>query len=406
MADGINIVVQMTIKSIIANFVPPFILQWWHKASSTQYSIIKNPEDHFPKVCKVKDATWEKTYYPQLYGHCKEQCLEVLHPAQYFMEIENAMVYCDSDVVITDKGAYWDKFNDDEFVTWASPTDYNVVTFDRNNIWIRHFKKKEYVSGIVLSLLGTWSYHWGHFLISFISKFFCAGELGLLDQEITLLISEKEDKTILQILDDYLKKYPKVKLKFAKEFVDYKCEKLLFMPSTAPNFNGYKFRLDYPSVVPRYVIDNMNKYVVNPLIEKIKDNKTKYDKVFLPRPGSLRTLTNYEEVHNYFKSLGFVDIEGATLSIEEKADIFYHAKEIVALYGSSLQNTMFCNGARCLVLINYKMSTDTSLYIPQREHLSCWINLAGQDETSDYHSNYTISLEKIKKVYKDFIAFN
>ena len=44
-------------------------------------------------------------------------------------------------------------------------------------------------------------------------------------------------------------------------------------------------------------------------------------------------MTNYEEVHNYFKELkGHVDIEGADLSFEEKAGLFYHAKEIVGLY--------------------------------------------------------------------------
>ena len=57
-----------------------------------------------------------------------------------------------------------------------------------------------------------------------------------------------------------------------------------------------------------------------------------------------------------------------------------------------------------MVLINYKMSTDTSLYLQIRDHVADLVNVTGQDDSEWYHSNYYIPLEKIKKVYNERIA--
>lgn len=239
-------------------------------------------------------------------------------------------------------------------------------------------------------------------MFQYLSKLICACEAGILNQPITILLVKDEDPVIVEIVKSIIKKYPQANLKYTDYKVDYECEHLFCMPSAAPNFNDHHFRLDYPYMIPKHVLDKLNNYVIKPLTDKIKNNPVKYDKIFLPRK-SYRTLTNFSEIHDFFVSQGFVDIEGANLSVEEKADIFYHAKEIVGLYGSSFQNLMFCNGARCMVLTNYKMSTDAVLYLQIRSHISYLINVTGQDESDWYHSNFTIPLEKVKKVYFDKI---
>ncbi len=201
--------------------------------------------------------------------------------------------------------------------------------------------------------------------------------------------------------------FPNVKIKFAKPKVDYVCEELYFLPCFGSSFNDCKYRLDYPYYISSHVIDKIKHYVVNPIIDKIRYNKPKYEKIFLTRSLNFaknrRTLNNYEEVHNYFNSIGFVDIEGGQLSLEEKADIFYHAKEVVGLYGSAFVNLIFSNKAKCMVLNNYKMSTDTTVYLLIRDYVSCLVNVTGQDDNAEYHSNYYIPLEKVKKVYDERI---
>lgn len=392
----------MTIKKFILKLIPNYIKRIRRKILATNYCIIKKPETVLEIAFKIKDETWEDSYYPECYGHCKEQHLSVYNSAQYIYTANNAVIVSDSDVVITDLGVYWDKYNEEEFITWATPCDRNVMWFNRDNIGIRRYKRKETIEGRTLSLIGVWSIHWGHCMYQFLPKLFIAGEAGLFAKDMTILIDEKEDATILELVKRYLKDYPKAKIKYAKSNTEYCCKQLYFMPSLGSNFNDQKFRLDYPYFISSIVLKSIKKYVIDPTIDKVKNRVPKYDKIFLPR-GQVRTLVNYNEVHDYFLSLGYIDIEGANLTLEEKADIFYHAKEIVGLYGSALLNLMFCNQAKCMVLINYKMSTDTSLYIQIRDYVSTLVNVTGQDETDNYHSNFYIPLAKIKEAYNKYI---
>ncbi len=393
----------MEIKRIIRRCIPDRVVKWCKRIYSKTYPIINNPNDVFEIICKVKDNTWEDTYYPPCYGHCKEQHLEVLIPAEYIYKIKDGIVSYESDAVLTNKGVYWEKYNQDEFVTWAMPSDDNVTWYDHENIGIIRYRKEEYITGRTLSLVGVWAYHWGHCMYQFMPKLFSAGEAGLLNESINILVVENEDATIMEIIRSYLAGFPNAKIIFAKPKTEYKCETLYYMPNPGASFNEGKYRLDYPYYISRHVLDKTKKYVIDPLIERVKDNDTKYEKLFLHRGGRKRSLTNYDEVHEYFKSIGFHDIEGSALSLEQKADLFYHAKEIVACYGSALLNLMFCNQANLMVLINYKMSTDTSLYLQIRDYCNIVINVTGQDEKPDYHTNFYIPLEKIKMAYEEHI---
>ena len=383
--------------------IPETIIRHYKKAISRTYPIILNPNEVFEEVYKVKDDSWEDSYYPECYGHCKEQHLQVFIPAEYIYKTKKGIVCCNSDVVLTEQGAYWEKFNNEEFITWAKPCDSNVYWYDHENIGIKRHKKKEFISGRTLSMIGVWARHWGHCMYQFLPKLFSAGEAGLLNNPINILVVENEDPTIMEIINYYLSDFPNAKIVIAKSNIDYVCEELYFMPCPGSSFNDHQFRLDYPYYISRHVIDKIKKYVIDPLIERIKNNETKYEKLFLPRGGRMRSLTNYDEVHDYFIKLGFKDVEGSALTLEQKADLFYHAKEVVGSYGTALLNLMFSNKANCMVFINYKMSTDTSLYLQIRDYCNCVINVTGQDKDSSYHTDYYIPLEKIKNVYNEYI---
>lgn len=393
----------MEIKRMILRLLPEKLVKRLKRLYTDVYPIVIKPNEIFEMVYKIKDDTWEDTYYPEHYGHCKEQHLRVYVPAEYIYKTHNGIVSSDTDVVLTEKGAYWEKFNTEEFVTWAIPCDSNVSWYDFKNIGIKRFKERLLIPGKTLSLVGVWAFHWGHCMYQFLPKLFSAGEAGLLDNPINILVVENEDATIMEIIHNYLSTFPNAKLAFAKKNVEYMCEELYFAPSPGASFNGPKFRLDYPYYISRHVLDKTKRYIIDPLIEKVKNNETKYEKLFLPRGGRKRTLINYEEVHNYFKELGFVDVEGSALTLEEKADLFYHAKEIVCLQGSSMLNMMFCNQANCMVMLNYRMTTDTSLYLQIRDYLKTCIDVTGQDDSSEYHASYYIPLEKIKQIYNEYI---
>lgn len=404
----------MLIKKLVKRILPSGLIRLIRlvrekkrKWQSVTYPIVQYPESEFETVSKIKDETWEDTYYAEGYRHNREQHLQVFSPALYIFRTCKGVVNANSDVVLTDKGAYWCKYNQDEFLTWAVTSDGNVTWYDRNNIGIVKSKKQEFIPGKVLSLIGLWSNHWVHHFYEYLPKLFAAGEAGVLNQPIKLLIVENVDSNVKEAINNYLADFPLVEIQFAKYGIDYTCEDLYFIPNMGPCCSDYRFRLDYPFVIPKYVIDKVYQYVVNPIIEKVKNNKPKYDKLYMGRNNrsakNARTVSNEEEVSNYLKSIGYVDFEGAGLTLEEKADIIYHAKEIVAAFGSSLLNLMFSNKANCMVLGNYKFSIEPIFYCFVREKVGRYVYVTGQDEAAEYQCNYYIPLEKIKKVYDEYI---
>ena len=399
----------MLFKRILHSILPHILIKYfkhlrlvYYKSTGCKLKLITDPKKSLEVVCKIKDATWEDSYYPECYGHCKEQHLSVFTKEEYIFKASDAIVCNDSDVVITNEGVYWDKFNNEEFITWADPADRNVISYSNNHIILKKNKKNKYISGNVLSLLGVWAYHWGHCMYQFLPKLFAAGEAGLLDNPITVLLPHNEDKTIIDIVIRYLESFPNTKIVYAYDDIDYTCEALYFMPSPGSNFNNPLYRLDYPYYISKHVLDKIKKYVVNPIIEKVKDNKPKYEKIYLSRKGK-RTAINLKEIDEFILRQGFVEIEGASLTLEQKADIFYHAKEIVGMYGSGFLNLIFCNKVKALVFTNYRMSTDTSIYIQIREYVADLINITGQDESSDYHSSTYYPLEKVIAAYNERI---
>ena len=56
--------------------VPRRIKKVLKKVRAVAYPIVVDPENIFEVVHKIKDASWEHTYYPECYEHCKEQHLE------------------------------------------------------------------------------------------------------------------------------------------------------------------------------------------------------------------------------------------------------------------------------------------------------------------------------------------
>lgn len=67
----------MSLKSFLYNHSPQCLKDYRKKLLTSPYPIVKNPNEVFNKVYKVKEETWEDSYYPECYGLCKEQHLVI-----------------------------------------------------------------------------------------------------------------------------------------------------------------------------------------------------------------------------------------------------------------------------------------------------------------------------------------
>lgn len=395
----------------IRPYLPSFVLSQYEKLKKwfcysfygEKYAIIKRPSGVFETLYHIKDRTWELMYTPEIYEICKERTITARVPAQDIYLIKDATVCAESDLVLSNIGAWWDKYNEEDFVTSAIPCDCNLYMFDKDYVKVIHVSKKTYITGKTVSLIGVWSYAWSHFLFQFICKLFYAGEAGLLDDDVTLLTNDFHDVNIEEILNGYLKRYPKVKRVNVLPKTEYCCEQLICMPSMTVSYNEMKYILDYRLITPKHVIDKLMKYMVLPLKEKVKSKPCKYRKIYLSRRTN-RRLNNLEEVESFFREQGFYFVEGQELSLEEKADIFYHADIIVGSHSSAWQNIMFCNNVKCLMFCNHRYATEMVFYSMAKDCVSGWLNVTGQDDSTERRTNYTISLEKIKKAYTQLIG--
>lgn len=394
-----------TLTRFIHKFVPDDIWQEWHMKNSLKdcvcYPLIKHPEDVFESLYHIKDKTWEKMYAPAVFGRAKERVIECAHPAQDIWLVKNGIVSQDSDVVLSEYGAWWDKYNDEDFITRVKPHDINVVGYDTKNLYVRHRNNVVHIDGRTLSLVGVFTQVWSHFMFQFLCKLYYAGEAGLLDSDITILTYDYKDSNIEELLETYIAKFPHAKRLRAVVDTEYYCDELICMPSLSTNNNETKFGLDYGFCSPRNVIDMLQKYVVKPYVDRVKDRPVKYPKIFIGR-STYRVLSNKDEVEQYFREQGFYFIEGANLSLEEKADLFYHAEEIVGMHCSAWQNLIFCDHAKCLEMSNYRYSTETVFRTLAYDGTPYWINLSGQDEDTGLMGNYFISIDKVKAAYESF----
>lgn len=370
---------------------------------SKKYTFIKDPNSVFDVLYQIKGETWETSYSPEIYGLTKQKEIIVKYPSQYIYGVKKGIVTTDSDLVLTEDGAWWDKYNSFSFMSCAIPGDANVHKFDNDSVTVIHKKRIENIPGKTLSLIGVYSYIWSHFLFQFVCKMYFAGEAGLLDEDLTILVDDTHDANIEQLLDDFLKKYPKVKKQYARVDTDYYCDYLLCAPSMSFNYNEFKFEMAYLYSKSSHMTNMVYKYAVNPYVNKIKNNPIKYKKIFLARHSN-RILNNTEEVERYFKEQGFYFVQGAELSLEEKADLFYHAEIVAGLHGSAWQNIIFCKNVRCLMLTNYRYANEQVFYTMAKENVKAWLNVTGQDDNAERRTNFTIPLARVKDAYQQLLS--
>jgi len=402
----ISNILYKILKNIVKSIVPNSKWQQWRDnyklSKACQYPLIKHPENYFDCLYQIKDISWETMYAPAVFGRAKERTYICSSPRQDIWLIPNTIVCQDSDIVRCEKGVFWDKFNEEDFITRAKPWDANVLKYTSESVYVIPNEEQEYISGVTLSMIGVFAQVWSHFVFQFLCKLYYAGKAGLLDSNVTILMNDYSDENILEIFENCRCKYPKIKLKKCRKGVDYICEKLICIPSLSTNNNETYFSLDFGFVIPKNVIETLMQKLVKPYTDKIKDKESKYSKLFIDR-GTGRILSNRSEVVNYFKSLGFYVVEGANLSLEEKALLFYHATEIVGMHCSAWQNLIFCNNVKCLEMSNYRYVGETCFYTMARSKVKKWINVAGQDENASLLSNYYIPLDKIKRAYKELL---
>ena len=358
------------------------------------YNIIKKPSDIFPVYYHIKDNTWEDLYISEVFEISKEYVIKCFHKNQDIIELNNVIISPCSNILITDKGVIWDKSEGSNF-TKVIPLDSNLAGYNPPQIKVLKNKKIKEINDECIFLGGVHSTIWSHFLVEYLPKLYYACDSGLLEKPIKVLIPKYNDPHIREIVYDYVSLYPNASLIELDNKCDYKCKRLFHIPiaSQASDHADYCMPIDF--LLPTNVVVRLR----NHLMQYVIPDNHFYEKIYLARRGTYRSMSNWQEAEDYFAGVGFKIIKPHEMTLEEKITMFYNAKIIVGPYSAAFTNLLFSN--KCKVLIFSPLIRAYETYyktIGQISELDI-LNVTGTDSSSNIHTSFFVPVEKIKQAY-------
>lgn len=381
----------------LKRFIKGCIYNLKGKFRSTEYPICAFPNERYPIIYKIKETTWEPVSMGQVWGVSKGTEVAYRHEEQNILLLKNAKVSNNSEIIIADNSVIWDKYYFAGFSAWI-PKDENLFSYNRDNVVVFNYPV-ESISGDCISLSGWGASIWAHFLPKIFSKFYYAERAGILKDGVTVLLNPTMDYNINEIYEMWKNQYPKLNWIDMKKDTYYKCESLYYIPAACHLSDEEMYMHPINILYPQQMLSTVKANLAEPLINRVKNRDAKFAKIFLVR-RTWRTLTNWKEVEDWFQEQGFYMLEGSVLTLEEKADLFYHAKEIVGPYSSAWTNTMFCKGAKGLMFSNVPCIIDSSeIVYSYMGNMQVMQVIGDEVRPISRHEDFYIPLDKIKEAY-------
>ena len=314
-------------------------------------------------------------------------------------EFPLATIVSGSDVVrLKNKMCYW--FKSDNYLNFKNKFfDLDIINYNEceKKLCLIPLESSKFIEGDCLSLIGSKDFSFGHFLVEYFPKLIFAVE-RFADRKVTVLATTSLDKDTLEMILFVL---PDT---WSFTFVDISesvlCENLIYIDNCS-------WITDHSEtmVIGDTQIYEETALALQRFVKDYKDLKgirpEEKNKVYLPRPGLKRTITNGGDVDLLMNELGFVKTECKGLSLEEKVKTFTNASVIVGPGGSAFSNIIYCDGETDIYCIVNK----NRLYDPYLSILSrvlalklIFIPSTTIEDYADLHSSYTIETSLIREL--------
>lgn len=386
--------------------MPETVRRWLKQKDAELYPIIANPSELYESVYHIKDATWETFEMPDIYQMRKGLKGSLYHKAQDILHInEECVQAANSDAIRTSKGVIWDKYYEDVF-PYTIPLDEDVQAHTKGVVSLRKATKEIYVDAVCVSLFGTFSTVWSHFLVQFLPKLYYAEEAGLLDKEITVLLPDIQDSHVDYLVNQVLSRHSQ--LRIVRDYHSdyrkaYRCRELYYIPTASLISNDYIFPSMLHYVIPMRVIDALKKNVVKPELKKLDRGAATGRKIYLVR-RSFRVPSDIDRIEEFFQNEGFEFVEPHKMSFEEKVKVFHEASIIIGPHSSAWSNLIFANNPKCLMFMSTNWIDDMYCGYWNKNFDYTLLQVAGNTEGKygdihyDHH-NYELTLEKVVEAY-------
>lgn len=348
-----------------------------------------------------KPKTKETIKLMRTFGFIENGSFDVTYPAINLSSFENAIVEGKTDYVIVDHKIYWPKFFNYNFSKNIT-RDYGFFGYKDDVIVIRTPKVSR-TFNLAFSLLGVHAHVWSHSLSEYFTKLIEIKKiLSLEKEELVVLCPNYTDLQLKQIIYDYLSKFDRVKIVSVSDGECVKVKKLYYMQRPASFTDHETYVAIGDNLQPKIVADIIKKELVIPMTKGMEDSSYP-KKLYLPRRGTYRSLTNNTEVEDYFKSQGYFFLEPHKVSLEEKIKYFYNAEKIAGSYSSAFSNLIFSKpDTKALLFSNYQRIFESWLSMHYQHFGIDMMFVTGIDlkKENSAHSSFYIPLDKIKAACK------
>lgn len=370
----------------LSNYFKKAIYNYKYKPNS-QIVSIKNIEDCKKNIVqKLLDKSIFKNYFPRFLNK-NESYIEVSTPEICLYKFNNAFIDIKSSSLLLNNELVTyrtenERFNEG-FVTAHNHKDAKV------NI---KAEVEEIDEGFFLGGNGSWN--WFHFLIEIMPKLTLFNEKYcriLFVNEI--ILKTPSMRKILEIVTEN-----KFEIKYLSAEKTYRIKELYHIN----DFNHVQFNRFDKLIKAEGTFYNaeITRNFSNLVSEKLSVTNSLPEKIFLYRKNTHRIAENQDQILEFLKGFGFVQVCLEELTVEEQAGYFKNAKFIVGISGAAWSNMLFCRNqpkAICFVPDN-------------AEEFTAFSNLAkifGADfhaqlyknDGAHTNSNFIINFEKFVELF-------
>ena len=361
----------------------------------SKYSIVKETE--IGKVIDVfKPETKETIKIMRTFGFIEDGNFQLTYPAINLCLFENVIVQGKADYVISGNRVFWPKFFRYNF-SKNIPRDKGFYECVDTDLMLRTPKVTR-TYDVAFSLLGVHAHVWSHALSEYFTKLVEIEKiLSIETGELVVLCPQYTDSQLKQIVLNYLSKYDRVKIASVEDGEYIGVNKLYYIERPAAFTDHETYVAIGDNVQPKIISDILKKELVTPMIVGMEDESYP-KKLFLPRKGKYRALTNNDEIEDFFKSQGYFFLEPHKVSLEEKIKYFYNADKIAGSYSSAFSNIIFCKpGTKALLFSNYQRIFETWLSMHYQHFDIDMMFVTGFDikKENSAHTSFFIPLDKI-----------
>ena len=357
-------------------------------------------------VCRLFEQHVEDIPLLKYYGLLDGGESRLLVPEQMIYEIDDAQIFNNSDIILVEKGAIWNKYYDKLHYEMTICSDSNLIEVKEDKIYLRRQNIVHHID-VGYSLCGVHNGVWAHFLLQFLPKLYAVEELYEKTKEkITIIMAETTDTHINELVSRFVERHSYLSVVRIRKGEGVICQKLYY----TDNLNYIMEHSNMASMASSYFTKYAADLLKKNLNVEIRCENTKGKesvRLFLDRNMKWSCMKNREEVKDFFVAEGFMVIEPHKISLDEKIDLFSRAEMVVGIAGSAFMNVLFCRPQTSILVFSPYAALNQNPFI-MGYYDKYWgtktMVVCGAGDMEDVHTNYEVPLERIKAAYMSIIS--